>query len=168
MRDSTRPGTSVADGEEIRSAGQPLLSSPRSFRLISLRNSGSSSGARVRVGRAGRCGRATPGPDDESAPGVRAPIPRQAKAITRIVTAIATSMYIGHLLLCCSEYAHPGGGELSNMGDVGGDVAVDTPSSRGMELQAPRYRSVNCGAGALAGFAADLVQRSAPESPERA
>src|SRR6478736_8157208 len=123
MRDSTRPGTSVADGEELSGAGQPLLSSPRSFRLISLRNSGSSSGAMVRVGRAGRCGRATPGPDDESAPGVRAPIPRQAKAITRIVTAIATSMYIGHLLLCCSEYAHPDGGELSNMGDVFGDAA---------------------------------------------
>jgi len=52
-------------------------------------------GANVRVG---RCGRFGPGPDG-SVFGVRTPIPRQASAITRTVTAIATSMYIGHLLL---------------------------------------------------------------------
>src|SRR6476619_5449684 len=93
----------------------------------------------VRVGRAGRCGRATPGPPDESAPGVRAPIPRQAKAITRIVTAIATSMYIGHLLLCCSEYAHPRGGELSNLGDVlPRRLRLSDASATGVERATPR------------------------------
>src|SRR6476659_10470962 len=104
----------------------------------------------VRVGRAGRCGRATPGPDDESAPGVRAPIPRQAKAITRIVTAIATSMYIGHLLLCCSEYAHPDGGELSNLGDVfPAGRSRDAFVTGVVEANAP-VPQVHCGTGALA------------------
>ena len=96
---------------------QPLLSSPRSFLLISFRNSGSSSGARVRVGRAGRCGRLKPELDG-SVPGVRAPIPRHASAITSVVTAIATNKYIGHLLLYKPEYAHPGESDWPKLGEL--------------------------------------------------